>query len=742
MSEVSGKTLGLFRRIAERTGVTAETMFAGAQSPPHPGKDPEYISWDEFCLLCRNARAACGSDQRLAEMGADVLELPEVGRLVRIVQLFASPKTIYWVSKRWSAPALFPVLHNELDELSSGLLRFTITIPPEHADCPEFFHLNAGVQRSIPKIIGLPESFVELSISPRKCVYTIDPPPSFTLWARLRRAFGVLFAARIALDELGSQQTLLARRYKELQVSRAELERAREEAVTARVAAENALAVKSQFLATMSHELRTPLNGVIGMTEILLETGLDAEQREFATTVHRCGQSLLQLINNVLDYSKLEAGKVTLERSAFDVRQVVENVLDMLASQARSQGIELGVNFGDIPLWIESDPQRLQQVLLNLVGNAVKFTRKGEVFVSVEEVEHSNSQTTLRFSVRDTGVGIPKSFLPMLFVPFTQADGSNTRSFGGTGLGLAISKELVEHLGGTIEVESEAGVGTTFHFTVRAGLAQPPAEESALGPIGSYAVLVVDDNPTNRLIVSRTLERWGFTVETAESSEGALKALSRPFDLAILDLRMPGMDGLELARRITARSAESPRLLMLTASGDREQARAARDIGIAAYLTKPFRQAQLHAAIRQLLNGVPQRTPAESKPRPAPTTPQGRVLVVDDNPINLRFALEAIKRLGCDVTCVDSGDQAIDRVSTEKFDLVFMDCEMPGKDGFETTLAIRKLQGREKLPIIALTAHATDDVRARCTHVGMNDFVAKPPSLDTLRGVVKRWLAS
>ncbi len=742
MNEVSGKTLGLFRRIADRTGVTAEAMFVGATSSPLPGKDPEYISWDEFCLLCRNARTACGSDQKLAEMGVDVLDLPEIGRFIRIIQLFASAKTIYWVNKRWSGPALFNQLINDLDELQSGLLRFTITIPPELADCPEFFHLNGGVMRAVPKIIGLPESFVELSISPRKCVYTIDPPPPITLWARLRRALSVIFSARTAIAELSAQQSLLLRRYKELQASRNDLELARDQAVTARLAAENALAVKSQFLATMSHELRTPLNGVLGMSELLLETPLDTEQREYATTVHHCGESLLHLISNVLDYSKLEAGKVTLEPSVFDVRQVVENVLDVLASQARSQGLELGVNFGDMPLWVESDPLRLQQVLLNLVGNAIKFTRKGEVFVAVEEVEQSHSQTTLRFSVRDTGIGIRPSFLPDLFLPFTQADGSNSRAFGGTGLGLAISKDLVECLGGSIEVESEPDVGTTFHFTIRAGLAKPPAEDSVLPPIGRYAALVVDDNPTNRLILSRTLDRWGLTVEAVGSGEEALQALARPFDLVILDLRMPGMTGLDLARAITAGASGAPKLLMLTASGDREHARKARDMGITAYLTKPFRQAHLHASIRDLLSGVaPRPLPA---PKAASTPPaaarRGRVLVVDDNPINLRIAQQSLLKIGYDVTCVASGDEAIERVSAEPFDFVFMDCEMPGKDGFDTTIAIRKLESCAKLPIVALTAHATDDVRARCTKVGMNDFVAKPPSLDTLRGVLKRWI--
>jgi signal transduction histidine kinase/DNA-binding response OmpR family regulator len=750
MTEVSGKTLELFRKIAERTGVAVEEMFAGSGHSPDRTKDPEYVPWRDFCVLCRSARRACGSDQRLADMGSEVLTLPELGRLARVIQLFASAKTVYWVNKRWSGPSLFNHLGNELEELPNGLLRFTITIPPEHEDCPEFFHLNGGVLRRVPRLIGLPDSFIELDIGPRRCVYTIDPPPSVTLWARLRRALSVLFSARTAIEELGTQQSLLARRYKELQATREDLEKARDAAVAARVSAEQALAVKSQFLATMSHELRTPLNGVIGMSELLMTTALSDEQRDYASTVNTCGKTLLQLINDILDYSKLEANKLVLAASAFDVRELVENVLDMLAGQARGQGIELGADLGDTPLWIESDPHRLQQVLLNLVGNAVKFTHRGEVFVAVEELERDPERTTLRFTVRDTGIGIAPEFLPRLFSPFTQADGSNTRKYGGTGLGLAISKELVERLGGTIEAQSELGRGSVFRFTIRAGVAAPRVDAPTTGqpasgplaPIGPYHALIVDDNPTNRHILARALAQWGLTVHAAADGPDALRALAeRPCDIALLDLRMPGMDGVTLARKINA-ERDPPRLLMLTASGERDDARAAREAGITSYLTKPFRHAQLHAAVSQLLRGRIARAKAPAPATAASPRERGRVLVVDDNEINLRFAQEAVHRLGYEVTIATSGAAALELIAARTFDFVFMDCEMPEMDGFATTQSIRAMGGRERLPIVALTAHATDAVRARCLEVGMNDFVAKPPPMDTLRAVLARWIPS
>jgi len=744
MSEVSGRILGLFRQIAGLKGVTVERIFEGTNCPAVEGKDPEFISWSDFCVLCRNAAAVCGGLEQLGEMGAEVFGVPALGGIVGVVRLIASPQTLYWASKKWSGPALFLHLGNEIEWLPGGRLRFIITIPPAHEDCPEFFYLNAGVLRTLPRLLRMHDAYVELSLSPNKCVYTIDPPPSLTLWARLRRAFSILFSARTAIEELGAQQSLLAQRYKELQAARQDVVVARDEAIAARIAAEKALAVKSQFLATMSHEFRTPLNGVLGMTELLIDTKLDEEQSSYADTIRTCGKHLLALVNDVLDYAKLEASRVAIASVAFNVRDAVETVLEMMSGQARAQGLEIGVSFGALPSIVESDPQRLQQALLNLIGNALKFTNEGSIFVEVEEIEHHEQTSCLRFTVRDTGIGIPDDFLPQLFVPFTQVDGSNSRKYGGTGLGLAITREIVEALGGSIEVESKVGVGSVFRFTICARIPSVEAPEGETLPmIGPYRALVVDDNPEARLIIGRSLERWGLEVECVEDGRQALAALSaRKFDLVVLDFRLPGMDGFELATEIIATlGVDRPNLMMVTASGDRSHAQIARDIGITTYLTKPFRLRHLHAAIAELLASKPKAAAALAKaPRDAGAAAQ--VLVVDDNPINLRVARAMLRSFGAEATGASSGSEAIALAKERRFDLIFMDIEMPEMDGFETTRALRALECTERTPIVALTAHATNEIRARTVEVGMNDFVSKPPTIETLRKVTEHWLTA
>ncbi|HFE45430.1 MAG TPA: response regulator, partial [Nannocystis exedens] len=441
-----------------------------------------------------------------------------------------------------------------------------------------------------------------------------------------------------------------------------------------------------------------------------------------------------------------------INASLVDIREVVSNVVEMFADRAHRQEIELDASFGEIPRYIQSDPRRLRQVLINLIGNAVKFTEQGEVFVLVEEIARIDEKTTLSFTIRDTGIGIPAEFLPTLFSPFTQVDGSNSRDYGGTGLGLALSKEIVERLGGSIQVESEPNVGSVFRFTIRAAVASEPAA-TQLAPLGGSSVLVIDNNPTSRQVLTSMLERWGITVQAVENAELALAAIAQgAFDIVLLDLPMPGTEGINLTQKIAeSTSIPVPKVIMLIASGDLEQIKAAQQAGITTYLTKPFRHAELHAALAKRLRQDRPATPSERPPKsplkrvrkstPADTDRQiGRVLVVDDNPINLRLAQHTIAKLGYTVTCVASGAEAIERVKQEAFDFVFMDCEMPGMDGFETTRRIHAIEGLADLPIVALTAHATDTVRSRCKESGMHDFVAKPPRTGALVTVLRRWI--
>ena len=522
----------------------------------------------------------------------------------------------------------------------------------------------------------------------------------------------------------------------------------------AKDAAETASVAKSQFLANMSHEIRTPMNGVLGMAELLLNTSLTDKQRHLADSVHRSGTALLGIINDILDFSKIEAGKLELERLEFGLRTTVEEAVELFAEPAGEKGLELTCFLPeDIPDNAIGDPARLRQVLLNLLGNALKFTPRGEVKMSVRLLTQDAHTLRVKFEVTDTGIGIAPEAQARLFTAFTQADGSTTRHFGGTGLGLAIVKQLVQLMGGDVGITSTTGQGSTFWFTAQLGCAAPrehplPTHDRFLSGL---RVLVVDDNATNRFILNSQLTSWGAESVEVDSGAAALTRLTQaanersPFGLAILDIHMPDMDGFMLAQAIKSNPAIRGIPLVALSSVDNHTHRGTTEqLGFVAWLQKPARRSTLRDCLVRLRQGATAlATPSTEEPAPiTPHTHGIRVLLVEDNPINREVAAGLLELLGYHVDSAEDGRQACTLTATHPYSVILMDCQMPVMDGFTATATIRERERQTqaaRIPIIALTANAMEGDRDRCLAAGMDDYLSKPFSQQSLSEILARW---